>query len=317
MSAVHKPSTVAQLADALAPHAAIVHHDFSQQPDFVVDRPNVRFVTEPKRTGYGVWGFSEGVLRLIEFCLQNVEFDYFQLLSPTCLPIKPLEAFTGYLERTRVEASVDFVDLYEDLDAYMQYAYRTWAGRDGLRHKLLGRASGWYFGASARRLERVGLAIRTGFDATPSGAMSLRARAALAFTRLATSGPLDRSPFGPQFHPLYGASWFGASREACRYLLEQANRPEMRGYFQRLTDPDEVMFASILGNSRLKLGPLNTFVNTYEETAVRWLRMEDFERLMQVPQFFARKFPDDAESPLRRAVIARVQARAAETSPQP
>ena len=34
MSAVSKPGTIDQLARALAPHLVLVHHDFSQTPDF-------------------------------------------------------------------------------------------------------------------------------------------------------------------------------------------------------------------------------------------------------------------------------------------
>ena len=60
MSAIHSPESVAQLARALAPHTVVVHHDFSQTPDFHVDEPNVRFVPSPKRTGWAIWGFSKG-----------------------------------------------------------------------------------------------------------------------------------------------------------------------------------------------------------------------------------------------------------------
>src|SRR3954447_10256317 len=93
MSAVSKPGTVDQLARALAPHCVLVHHDFSQSPEFPLSAPNVRFVPDPKRTGWGVFGLVEGIFHSFRYALANLEFDYLQLLSPTCLPIKPLRDF--------------------------------------------------------------------------------------------------------------------------------------------------------------------------------------------------------------------------------
>ena len=75
MSAIHSPESVAQLARALAPHTVVVHHDFSQTPDFSVNEPNVRFVPEPKRTGWAIWGFSEGIFHAMRYAYENLEFD--------------------------------------------------------------------------------------------------------------------------------------------------------------------------------------------------------------------------------------------------
>ena len=57
MSAVAQPETVDQLAQALAPHVVLVHHDFSQTPHFPLSAPNVRFVPDPVRTGWAQFGF--------------------------------------------------------------------------------------------------------------------------------------------------------------------------------------------------------------------------------------------------------------------
>src|SRR5690349_6558018 len=89
MSAVDKACVVDQLARALAPHTVLVHHDFSQTTPFVLSAPNARFVPNPRRTGWGVFGFTEGVFHSLRYALDKEPFDYLQTLSPTCLPIKP------------------------------------------------------------------------------------------------------------------------------------------------------------------------------------------------------------------------------------
>lgn len=62
MSAVHQPETVAALCDALGTgNPILIHHDFTQQADFFVERSNVSFVQDPVKTGWGTWGFTEGI----------------------------------------------------------------------------------------------------------------------------------------------------------------------------------------------------------------------------------------------------------------
>ena len=109
MSAVSKPGTIDQLARALAPHLVLVHHDFSQTPDFPLTAPNVHFVPNPKRTGWAVFGFAEGIFHSMQYALAHFDFDYLQLLSPTCLPIKPLRQFEEHICGP-AEAHFDCID---------------------------------------------------------------------------------------------------------------------------------------------------------------------------------------------------------------
>ena len=75
MSAVGKPETLDQLAHSLAPHTVLVHHDFSQTPDFVLTAPNVRFVPDPKRTGWAFFGFVDGIFHSMKYALANLVAD--------------------------------------------------------------------------------------------------------------------------------------------------------------------------------------------------------------------------------------------------
>ena len=139
MSAIHSPESVAQLARALAPHTVVVHHDFSQTPDFSVNEPNVRFVPEPKRTGWAIWGFSEGIFHAMRYAYENLEFDYLQILSPTCLPIKPVSALEAHVAANTSDADFASIDMLADEDALMSVSYRGFAGEESFRHRLLRR----------------------------------------------------------------------------------------------------------------------------------------------------------------------------------
>ena len=95
MSALNKPATTEQLARALAPHLCWCITISTRSPHFTLEAPNVRFVPNPKRTGWAVFGFTDGIFYSLRYALENLDFDYLQLLSPTCLPIKPLESVRG------------------------------------------------------------------------------------------------------------------------------------------------------------------------------------------------------------------------------
>lgn len=311
MSAIHRPSTVAQLADALAPYPVVVHHDFSQQPDFAIASPNAQLVPSPKRTGWANWGYSEGILLLLKHCLEQVEFDYFQLLSPTCLPIKPLREFAAYVGDGRHQANIEWVSLDDDPQVLMHFAYRTYAPDMSLRYRALWRAYLMYGAEGGPRVEKVGLSIPLAYHGYESGRMSLRSRAALGFVRLAQRGLLGRHPFGPGLRALTGGTWFGASREVCEYLVRKAAEPEIADYFSRLTQADETLFPTLLGNSGFRIGPSNHLVNVYNGGHPRWFESSDLDRITRSPAYFGRKFPDDASAPIRRTVLGRIASQAA------
>lgn len=310
MSAIHRPSTVAQLAKALAPHTVVVHHDFSQQADFTVDAPNTQMVLAPKRTGWANWGYSDGILHLLGHCLDKVDFDYFQLLSPTCLPIKPLVEFADYVESGRHQANIEWVGLDDDPQVLMHFAYRTYAPDMSIRYRALWRAYLMYGAEGGPREEKVGLSIPLAYHGHDKGRMSLRARAALGFVRLAQRGWMGRHPFGPAFRALTGGTWFGARREVCEYLVREAAKPRVADYFPRLTQADETLFPTLLGNSPFRIGPSNHLVNVYNGGHPRWFESSDLDRIARSPAWFGRKFPDDASAAVRHAILERIAPRA-------
>lgn len=302
MSAVNRPGTVDQLSYALAPHTVLVHHDFSQTPDFELTAPNVLFVPGPKRTGWAFFGFVEGIFHSLRYALEHLEFDYLQLLSPTCLPIKPLSQFEAHVLGD-AEAHFGCVDLLSDQDALMSVGYRAFTPAHSFRHRILRRLSLEYFGDSVGRRDLAGVWLRSGFAATRHGAMKPVARLALETVRAFSNPAIGRHIFGDRFRPYYGSTWFGARRNVVAKMMEDFSRPWVRDYFSRLWISDEFLIPTLLKHTGAKSGPMNHYVHTFDEAHPGWIEDTDIERLRASPAFFGRKFIDDSEAVVRKRVL--------------
>ncbi len=310
MSAVASPAIVEQLVLSLYPYRVVIHHDFSQQPNFSIKAANTCYVPDPKRTGYGVWAFTEGVIHLIKYCVEQVEFDYLQLMSPACLPIKPLSEFERYIAQSSVDAHAEFLDPSTDRDVMVSFGQRCYAPDKTLRHSLLIRARRWYVGTNPRKEEMAGVQIVRG----PQN-LWRHPEAVIGYLiiRLARIGLFGRYLPEPGLNPLIGTTWIGATRPVCEYLARRLTEPALNDHYRRFRDIAEISIQTLLGNSNFHLGPLNTFVSTYEGWSPRVLGVEDLDRLEHTPHFFARKFPDNQNAPVRLRVLERIQ----ETAPLP
>jgi hypothetical protein len=296
MSAVARPGTVEQLARALAPHTVLVHHDFSQTPTFPLGATNARFVPNARRTGWAHFGFTEGVFHSMRHALDHADFDYLQLLSPTCLPIKPLRQFEQHVGGD-VEAHFDCIDLLRDTDALMSVGYRAFTPEKTLRHRALRRLSDRYFGDAPGRRDEAGIWLHSGRG---HGLVPWVARAAVgAFSHPA----VGRHPFGDGFRPYYGSPWLGARRHVVQALVEQFEQPEIHAWFSRLRIADEFLVASLLMRLVRRKGPMNHFIQRYNEAHVGEFAPGDVGTLRAAPQWFARKFPDNPLAPVRQQVL--------------
>ena len=307
MSAIHSPESVAQLARALAPHTVVVHHDFSQTPDFSVNEPNVRFVPEPKRTGWAIWGFSEGIFHAMRYAYENLEFDYLQILSPTCLPIKPVKALEEHVASGKTDVDFAWIDMLADDDALMSVSYRGFAGEESFRHRLLRRMMVLYFNNTPERRDLAGVQLRTGGNLDANGKLRPVARLARFVTRLLVNPTLGGHVFTKDFPPFYGSTWFGARREVVAWMLERFAQKDIQTHFPKLCIADEFLIPSIImqgvKKKGFKSGPMNHCIVTFIEANPAWLTDADFEFLQKSPAFFGRQFPDDIHTPIRRRVL--------------
>ncbi|WP_139558855.1 core-2/I-branching beta-1,6-N-acetylglucosaminyltransferase family protein [Methylotetracoccus oryzae] len=300
MSAVAQIGTVEQLVAALQPHLVVVHHDFSQQMHFRIKAENARMVPNPKQTGYGVFAFTEGVIQLLAYCLEHIDFDYFQLLSPACLPIKPLRQFSAHIAASHDDAHAEFVDLATDRDAMMSYAPRAYSPYRSWRRKLLRQAGYWYFGKHAMAEPVAGVQILRRSKRIATDPLGL---AAYSITKLASLGAFGSYLAAPGLYPKVGAAWFGARRSVCEYLVQRFLEPAVYEHYREFNDIAEISFQTLLGNAPLRIGPLNTYVNAYAGWHPHVFKSEDLPQLAALPQCFARKFPDDPDAEVRRRVL--------------
>ncbi len=306
MSAVHRAGTIAQLAEALAPHEVVIHHDFTQQPDFEIRSPRVRFVAKPKRTGWACWGFSEGIFHLVDDCLRNSEFDYFQLLSPTCLPIRTMDDFETFARTDPHDAHIDAMSMDDDTDVLTNYGWRSLVPEDSIRYRVMRKAYGWYQNGGTRVEEKAGLSVyRPALSGEGLGGR-VRRQGLYWMSRAARAGLLGANPFSPGLTPFVGSTWFGARPKVCQYLVKKGSDPEIVDYFSRIHMADEVLFATLLHNSGFRVGQANHVINTFAGAQPRWIEMQHLPRIMGSGKYFARKFVNDPQAPVRQAVIERV-----------
>lgn len=296
MSAVAPAATVDQLARALAPHHVLVHHDFSQQPSFRLAAPNVSFVPDPRRTGWGVFGFVDGIFHTLRHALEEIEFDYLQLLSPSCLPIKPMAEFEAHVMGP-ADAHFDCIDLMADHDALMTVGYRAFTAKGTLMHRLTRRLMNEYFGENYARRDEAGVWIRSG----------RRQGLVPWFTHHlihALSRPSGaRHPFDDSFRPYYGSTWFGARRRIVRAVVDGFDAPGVRDYFSRLHIAEEFLVPTLLMQAGGAKGPINHYVHRFDEAHPGQLVEEHVEMLRASPAFFARKFPAEVGTRVRWRVL--------------
>ncbi len=297
MSAVARADTVDQLAQALAPHPVLVHHDFSQTPHFALSAGNVRFVPNPVRTGWAQFGFVEGIFHALQHALDTMDFDYVQLLSPSCLPIKPLAEFERHISALE-DAHFDCVDLLSDPDALACVGYRAWTAEGSFMHRLMRRLCRIHYQGARGRREEAGIWLRS----QPGHRLSTRL-AGLALRALAHPA-LGRHLRQQPLRLYYGSTWFGARRHIVAHMLRTWRQPGVRQYFSKVRIAEEFLVPSLLMKTHPHKGHSNHLVQHFEEAHPGLFSLEELPRLRQSPAFFARKFPDDPQAPVRQQVLS-------------
>lgn len=298
MSAIHSADTVRQLCKALASHQVVIHHDFSQQPNFSVDLPNVTFVPNPRQTGWNDFHFTEGVLHLLDYCVQQPSMEYFQLLTPTCLPIKPISTFEAFLADNTDMAHSEGIDLLSDTQALVNFGYRTFVPDRSLTSRALFRASEIYFGKDCAEQMQASLSVRTGAGANAQNKLIRMAH------EWAANGIFHRHPFTSDWRPHMGSTWFGIRREAALWLMAQYREDPRVNFFRKVPFADELLFSTYLHNAPFEVGPAHHEIVAFDHARPRTLAATDLSRITNSEKFFARKFADDSTDQIRLEVLS-------------
>lgn len=306
LSSTEHPGSVAQLADALGTrHRVIIHHDFGKQPSACRPRPNLRFVPTPARTAWGDWSLCDAMLRLIEEALKDRDWEYFQLLSGSCLPVQPIATFEAFVARRTADVHMDLVGLDDDPDFLMSHGWRAFAPARTWRIRALARLRAAYLGRQVGTVDRASLGVELRLDDGPPPLRARLAQTAMrAARRLSLGGRLH--PFDRSTSCFVGSTWFGASRQACEYLVRKPMGDTLERWFRSVHIPDEFYFHTVFGNSDFEIGASNHLVAPFDDAhPTRWT-LADLPDMFGSRRFFARKFPDQPTSPVRRAVLEHI-----------
>lgn len=107
-----------------------------------------------------------------------------------------------------------------------------------------------------------------------------------------------------------GGQWFGISRRVAELLLKvPEDHPQIAEHFSRCFIPDESYFHTLIGNMKaLRVAASNhALFWTYGNSGPNTLDESYLERLTCSGKYFARKFPLDAEAPIRRQVLQMIK----------
>jgi len=304
LSSREDPRAVTQLIAALGPTARVfVHHDLTQRPAPALSASGARLVPDPVATRWGAWSLCAAVLKLVRAACEDPDWHYFQLLSATCLPIRPLAEFEHHVSHSPAQVHLDQVALADDPVALMSHGFRAYAPMDTLAHRALRRLRRWYLGPGPGRVDRQGLSFSL---PPPDRAARVPARLAAAAMRRIAQGsvPGFPHPFGDSLRCHAGSTWWGACRAACESIAQQPDDGELLRYCRRMLVPDEFFFQTLLANGGWRIGESNHLVSRFEDAHPVPIGLADLPVLRASPRFFARKFPDDPGAPVRRAVLA-------------
>lgn len=278
----------------------LVHHDFSQRPDFVLTGDNVCILENPVVTEWGNWTLAEATLHLLRYALLHCQFDYFQLLSDSCLPIQPISEFKQTLLSRRPDAMMDLIDVSTNKDLFVSHAYRYTPSKT-LAHRIFRRSRIWALGPGPHTLERIaGLGIPIAQQAVSlvPRIKQIIGRTFLLFLYLPN--------LVAQRKFFVGSVWFCASHQVCSYIVEQACTEKLVQYFSELRGPDEIFFPYVIGNSGFRnIVAANHFTLwKLRGTGPEEIQKADLPDVMSSGKFFARKFSKSSNNPARTAVLS-------------
>lgn len=274
----HAPQ-VARLFDAVhRPDDTIVLH-FDRRADASLHRlgrelasrhPNV-IVLRPKTIVWG--GFTAAAVQLEAMAAAlraDDRWHHFINLSGQDFPIKRLEHLEAHL---LANPDANYVPWFEPLATSLwanarkriEYYYIEWAWLDRV---LRLRGIGW-------RLRRL-LGWQNQLPHVPL---------------------LRRRP--PEFRYYGGSNYVTLSRASCEYIVFHPEARRIARWLRHSAHPDEMLVQSVLLNSPLAATVLNTSLHAIEfaqnSPHPRTYTVDDVDRLLRSPFFFARKFDSSRE----------------------
>jgi hypothetical protein len=306
LSAKEPGEAVSQLIESLgSDDPVLVHHDYSKQPRFDLPFAQAYIIPDYVETGWGAPGLPRAIFHLIRTALARSNFDYFQLLSASCLPLRPVEELRAHLQAGWKPIHADVLNLDADERVMMSHGHRVFCRSEKLAAKLLSRSRRWYLGSDPVTVQEANLGIHDRPD--PDSELTAWQWLGKQIHQAARAGLLDNHPFHGETAPLVGSLWFCLRRDVCEYLVQQEISNALVPYLMSLKVCDEILFPTLLGNSPFDMVPSNHLVNDFNGSHPRPFNTGDLRTLAESDKFFARKFETNVDDAIRQHVLRRVE----------
>ena len=308
LSAKEPEAAVMQLVRSVGDEGpVIVHHDYSKQPRFALPRTHAYVIPDYVETNWGSPGLPRAIFHLIRTALTRSHFDYFQLLSASCLPLRPIDELREHLQAEWRPIHADVLNLDSSERVMMSHGHRVFCRSEKLAARLLSRSRRWYLGDDPITVQEANLGIHERPD--PASQLTAWQWLGKQVHQAARAGLLDSHPFHGTTAPLVGSLWFCLRRDVCEYLVEQERSNSLVPYLMSLKVCDDILFPTLLGNSPFDIVPSNHLVNDFIGSHPRSFNTGDLQLLGGSDKFFARKFETDPDDGARKHVLRRVERR--------
>jgi hypothetical protein len=297
---------ISQFADAVFPHKVLVHHDFHQRPEFDICRENVSLIKIPTRTSWGSWSLVEATLMLIEQATAMGQWDYFQLASESCLPVRPIGEFAEYLEHMKPDVMIDMQPLKADSpELMMNYAWR-YLPRSPMMRRVARRAGVWCIGRDFNYLEGHGGNIKVPSNTPKTRLDNIKMLIGKKILTSFEKWNTGAFPVGKVNQCWVGSQWFALSRQAAlRVLSERKATPELEAHFRRCHIPDESYIQTLVSKCSFNNMQPSNHVTFWKGGGFGpdELTASDLPKILRSKKFFARKFSLDIDCPVRRQIL--------------
>lgn len=301
---------IQQIIDAIGSnHPIIIHHDFSKQAEFQVTGRNVHVLKDYAITSWGEWSLVDAVIKLMDYALNNIpDWDYFQLLSDTCLPIQPISKFETYLETVKPDANISCINIVNNQLVFLSHGHRAFSSKKNISYRLLRKINYWsnkLRGAKGNQMvEGLTLPIYTKDNNPVIRLFTHSLQGAL----LKLAQRYVNHSFANGTECYVGSQFFGCSHAVCQAIKAWMNQyPEaVTAIQEKIIIPDEFFFQTVIGNLHLAhYESTNHLINFFDSSTGHGaeLQLSDFELLKASGKFFARKFSKNPDDTMRLKML--------------
>lgn len=301
LSSKKSAAAIEAIAAQVAPHPVYVHHDFSKQPEFSPAGENITVLSSPVPTAWGDWSLVEASFRLMSEALRDPAVTHFQLLSESCLVVRPMSEFENYLRSKQPDFMVDVLNMSQP-EAYNSHGWRYFS-TDKILPRVHKRLSLWIFQSNSSYTATHSVNIRS---SGTEGGIGIRAIFCRAFMKMSWI------VFKKKLRALnletmaIGGQWFGASRSGAEWLIDAKNQcKDLTEHFQHCHIPDEAYIHTLvingqMQNQSMEVAPTNHFMSWKScGTGPDTLAAEDVDEITSSTKFFARKVPLESDTEIR------------------